>query len=329
MKVNFVSFSDYSSKIEVYNLEKMDLFAFLLVKIIEKGSEKTIKEVLLDMDVTSALLYLYQNNFYYLLDNGLLINNCDSEDIGEIKVNDLKFSDFGKYCLSISKIPSLEKIEEKRIIYSPLKNELVSNNKVNTSSNVVVYPMSLDYLKLINDNKKAILSRYEDDFALNYSSKEANPYYFEMKVDSGNVDKSIKDYLKRNSVKLSDNKNISEENKEFLSSNFRLNLFYGKEENLINSDYCLVVDENNKFTVADNRVYIENIVPEYLDYSFVSISRESKGYNVSKIFIDDVEGSCFESEKVKDYKGDIKKYLLKNRDKYKNDKIINEIIDLL
>ena len=60
MKINFVSFSDYKSNIEVYNLEKMDLFAFLLVKIIEKGSDKTIKNVLLDMDITSALLYLYQ-----------------------------------------------------------------------------------------------------------------------------------------------------------------------------------------------------------------------------------------------------------------------------
>ena len=70
MKINFVSFSDYSGEVEVYNLEKMDLFVFLLVKIIQKGSDKTIKDVLLDMDITNALLYLYQNNFYYLLDNG-------------------------------------------------------------------------------------------------------------------------------------------------------------------------------------------------------------------------------------------------------------------
>ena len=329
MKINFVSFSDYSSNIDVYNLEKMDLFAFLLVKIIEKGSEKTIKEVLLDMDITNALLYLYQNNFYYLLDNGLIVNNSDSEDIGEIKVNDLKFSEFGKYCLGINKIPRLEKSEKKRVIYNSLKKELVSENKINNSSNVVVYPLSKDYLELINENKKAIFSRYEDNFALNYSFKEANPYYFEVNVDSSNVDKNVKEYIKQNSVKLSDNKNLNEKNMEFLSSNFKMKLFYGKEDNLVNSDYCLIVDENKKFTSSDNKVYIESIVTDYLDYSFVEIDREVKGYNVSKIIIDDVEGSCFESNKIKDYKGDIKKYLLKNRDKYKNDKIINDIIDLL
>ena len=37
MKINFVSFSEFKGEIEVYNLEKMDLFVFLLVKIIEKG----------------------------------------------------------------------------------------------------------------------------------------------------------------------------------------------------------------------------------------------------------------------------------------------------
>lgn len=329
MKINFVSFSDYSTNIEVYNLEKMDLFVFLLAKIIEKGSEKTIKEVLLDMDITNALLYLYQNNFYYLLDNGLLVNNSDSEDISKIKVNDLKFSAFGKYCLSINKIPGLEKSEVKRIIYNPFKKELVSDNKVNDSSNVVVYPLTKDYLELINENKKAILSRYDDNFVLNYSTKEANPYYFEVNVDSGNVDKSVKEYLKQNSVKLSDNKNLNEKNMEFLSSNFKTKLFYGKEDNLVNSEYCLVVNEDKKFTINENKVYIDNIVPDYLEYSFVDVNKEVRGYNVSKIIIDDVEGSCFESIKIKDYKGDIKKYLLKNRDKYKSDKIINEIIDLL
>ena len=109
MKINFVSFSDFNSEIELYNLEKMDLFVFLLIKIIKQGSKKTISEVLLDMDVTKALLYLYQNNFYDLLDNGLIINNSDSEDINEIIVNDIKFSAFGEYCLSINKIPVLEK----------------------------------------------------------------------------------------------------------------------------------------------------------------------------------------------------------------------------
>ena len=49
MKINFVSFSDYNSEIEIYDLNKMDLFVYLLVEIIKKGSKKTIKEVLLDL----------------------------------------------------------------------------------------------------------------------------------------------------------------------------------------------------------------------------------------------------------------------------------------
>ena len=61
MKINFVSFTDFDSEIEVYDLKKMDLFIYLLVEIINKGSNKTIKEVLLDLDVTNSLMYLYQN----------------------------------------------------------------------------------------------------------------------------------------------------------------------------------------------------------------------------------------------------------------------------
>ena len=328
MKINFVSFSDFNSEIELYNLEKMDLFVFLLIKIIKQGSKKTISEVLLDMDVTKALLYLYQNNFYDLLDNGLIINNCDSEDINEIIVNDIKFSAFGEYCLNINKIPVLEKKDMKRVIYNPLKNELVSENKINNSSNVVVWNNDFKFLELINKYKKELSNRY-DDIALNYTSLEANPYYFEMDVNSNNINKNIKDYLKKNALKLDDSRELSEDKKEFLSSNFKVNLFYGRENNLVNSDYSLVVDESKKFTIEGNKIYIEEIIKEFSEYSFVEIGRETKGYNVGKVVIDEVEGSCFESFKLKDYKGDIKKYLLKNRDKYKDIRLINEVIDLL
>ena len=328
MKINFVSFSDFNSEIELYNLEKMDLFVFLLIKIIKQGSKKTISEVLLDMDVTKALLYLYQNNFYDLLDNGLIINNSDSEDINEIIVNDIKFSAFGEYCLNINKIPVLEKKEMKRVIYNPLKNELVSENKINNSSNVVVWNNDFKFLELINKYKKELSNRY-DDIALNYTSLEANPYYFEMDVNSNNINKDIKDYLKKNALKLDDSRELSEDKKEFLSSNFKVNLFYGRENNLVNSDYSLIVDESKKFTIEGNKIYIEEIIKEFSEYSFVEIGRETKGYNVGKVVIDEVEGSCFESFKLKDYKGDIKKYLLKNRDKYKDIRLINEVIDLL
>lgn len=328
MKINFVSFSDFNSEIELYNLEKMDLFVFLLIKIIKQGSKKTISEVLLDMDVTKALLYLYQNNFYDLLDNGLIINNSDSEDINEIIVNDIKFSAFGEYCLNINKIPVLEKKEMKRVIYNPLKNELVSENKINNSSNVVVWNNDFKFLELINKYKKELSNRY-DDIALNYTSLEANPYYFEMDVNSNNINKNIKDYLKKNALKLDDSRELSEDKKEFLSSNFKVNLFYGRENNLVNSDYSLIVDESKKFTIEGNKIYIEEIIKEFSEYSFVEIGRETKGYNVGKVVIDEVEGSCFESFKLKDYKGDIKKYLLKNRDKYKDIRLINEVIDLL
>lgn len=328
MKISFVSFSDFNSEIELYNLEKMDLFVFLLIKIIKQGSKKTISEVLLDMDVTKALLYLYQNNFYDLLDNGLIINNSDSEDINEIIVNDIKFSAFGEYCLNINKIPVLEKKEMKRVIYNPLKNELVSENKINNSSNVVVWNNDFKFLELINKYKKELSNRY-DDIALNYTSLEANPYYFEMDVNSNNINKNIKDYLKKNALKLDDSRELSEDKKEFLSSNFKVNLFYGRENNLVNSDYSLVVDESKKFTIEGNKIYIEEIIKEFSEYSFVEIGRETKGYNVGKVVIDEVEGSCFESFKLKDYKGDIKKYLLKNRDKYKDIRLINEVIDLL
>jgi hypothetical protein len=181
---------------------------------------------------------------------------------------------------------------------------------------------------LINKYKKELSNRY-DDIALNYTSLEANPYYFEMDVNSNNINKNIKDYLKKNALKLDDSRELSEDKKEFLSSNFKVNLFYGRENNLVNSDYSLVVDSNKKFTTEGNKIYIEEIIKEFNEYSFVEIGRETKGYNVGKINIDEVEGSCFESFKLKDYKGDIKKYLLKNRDKYNDIRLVNEVIDLL
>ena len=138
MKINFVSFSDFDSEIEVYDLKKMDLFVYLLVEIIKKGSNKTIKEVLLDLDVTNSLLYLYQNNFYYLLDNNLIVNYSDSEDISEIKVNEVKLSEFGEYCLSKKCVIELVETRNKNVKYDVLNDRLVSDNKVFDSSNVVV-----------------------------------------------------------------------------------------------------------------------------------------------------------------------------------------------
>lgn len=328
MRVSFVSFSDYSGDMEVYKLEKIDLFAFLLTKIIEKGEDRVIKDILHDMDITDALMYLYQNNFYYLLDNKLIINYSDSEDISKIRASEVKFSDFGKYCLKDYKIPLLEKIEDRRVIYNPLKKEFSSNNKVIFSSNVVIYNEEIDFLKLINDNKKGIMNRYDDNFALNLINVEVDPYYFEMDVDINAINVDLQRVLKDNLCKLDDDKKL-DDNKEFLSSNFKINLFYGKDRNLVNSDYYLIVDEEKKFHVDNNKIYIENIVNEFLEYSFVEVSRETMGYNVGKIFIDGEEGSCVKKIKLKDYNSDIKKYLLKNRDKYKNDKVINAVIDLL
>lgn len=328
MKINFVSFSDFDVELEVYDLKKMDLFAYLLVEIIKKGSNKTIKEVLLDLDVTSSLLYLYQNNFYYLLDNELIINHSDSEDIGEVIVNEVSFSEFGRYCLDKKCVIKLVETRSKNIKYDCLKDVLVSENKVNDSSNVVVVNKEINYLELFNKYRKEILSRYDNGFILNYKNNEVNPYYFSEDVNSNDLD-SYKDYLKNNGIKLEDNKELDESKKEFISNNFKVKLFYGKEGNLVNCDYSLIVDENNKFKVNGNKIYVEEIVGELSDYSFVSIDRDMQGYNVGTVIVDKEEFSVFEKIKVKDYKGDIKKYLIRNKDKFKDGKLIDKVIGLL
>lgn len=328
MKINFVSFSDFESDIEVYNLKKMDLFVYLLVEIIKKGSNKTIKEVLLDLDVTSSLLYLYQNNFYYLLDNGLIINNSESEDISEVKVNEVSFSEFGKYCLDKKCVIELVETRNKNIKYDCLKGKLVSDNVVSDSSNVVVINKDINYLELINKHKKEILSRYDDNFILNYKNKEANPYYFSEDISSRDLSK-YSEYLKINGIKLEDNKELADNKKEFISNNFKVKLFYGKEGNLVNSDYSLIVDENRKFEIDGNKIYVEEIVKELNNYSFVSIDKNMMGYNVGTVVVDKQEFSAFEKEKVKDYSGDIKKYLMRNKEKFNERKLIDKVIDLL
>ena len=325
MKINLVSFSDYSSEIEIYDLKKMDLFVYLLVEIIKKGSNKTIKEVLLDLDITNSLLYLYQNNFYYLLDNKLIINNSNSDDISRVVVNDVKFSEFGNYCLSIGSIPKLSEVREKRVIYNPLKRELVSENNVNESSNVVVIPNKIDYLSLINEKKKEIMSKYSNDFVLNYKGLEANCYYF----STDDITEEVKNYLSLNKSDVSDNLIVDEKKSEFLSNNFKIKLFYGRSKCLVTSDYYLIVDESSEFKVIDNRIYVGKIVSEYDHYSFCSLDTKVYGYKVGNVRIDDNEYVAFEKELLKDYLGDIKKYLVRNKDKFKDKRVVEKVIDLL
>lgn len=328
MKINFVSFSDFDSEIEVYDLKKMDLFIFLLVEIIKHGSNKSIKEVLLDLDITNSLLYLYQNSFYYLLDNGLIINSSESEEIDQVIVNEVSFSEFGKYCLERKCIVELVEARNKNVKYDVFKDKLVSENKVNESSNVVVINKDINYLELINKYKKEILSRYDDNFVLNYKNKECNPYYFSEDVNSKDLGKYAY-YLKSNGIKLEDNKELDESKKEFISSNFKVKLFYGKEGNLVNSDYSLIVDENNKFNIEGTNIYVEEIVKELGDYSFIGIDKSVIGYNVGSVVVDNEEFSAFEQEKIKDCTGDIKKYLMRNKEKFNDRKIIDKVIDLL
>ena len=328
MRINLVSFSDFNSVIEVYDKEKMDLFVFMLVKIIEKGSKKTIKEVLRDLSVSEDLMYLYENNFYYLLDNKLIINKSDSEDISRVIVNDVLFSEFGKYCLKNNYIPKFREIRDLRIIYNMLDNKFVSDSKINDSSNVVVIDKSINFLNLINDNKQGLINEYSDNFVLNYRNKEANPYYYEINVNSSNISENLKKYLKDNMVMLSDNKLIEEKDKEFLSSNFNCVLAYVNGDNFVNSEYYLISDDSKEFKVEDNKIYISNI-NEFNDYSFVSLDKEVVGYKASKILLDDKEASVVSRNKLKDNKSDIKKYLVKNRDKFSEIKIVNKVIDLL
>ena len=44
MRINFVSFSDFNSDIEVYNLKKMDLFVYLLIEIITPHMQAEMRQ---------------------------------------------------------------------------------------------------------------------------------------------------------------------------------------------------------------------------------------------------------------------------------------------
>lgn len=326
MKINLVSFSDFNCVIDIYDKEKMDLFCFMLVKIIEKGSDKTIKEVLLDLSISEDLLYLYQNNFYYLLDNNLIINKGDEEDISGVIVNDIEFSEFGKYCLVNKCVPKYRESRNMHIIYDVLNKKLVSENKVNDSSNVVVIDEKIDFLKIINEYKKELINEYNDNFVLNFKHKEANPFYYSLDV-SDFKDSYLIEYLKDNRVLLNDNKEIYG-NEEFLSNNFKCKLVYCDESNMINSDYYLLCNDKREFEVNGNKVYI-GVIDEFKDYSFVDINKDVVGYKVSKIKIKEDDYSVVKKDKLKANKTDLKKYLVKNRDKFTNVRVVNEIIDLL
>ena len=110
-------------------------------------------------------------------------------------------------------------------------------------------------VKIINEKKKEIMSKYSDDFVLGYKKVAASGYYF---VEN-TVNDEIHKYLLMNKSEVSDDLIINDEKSEFLSSNFKIKLFYGKDKCLVNSEYYLIINKEREFETSSNKVYIDDV----------------------------------------------------------------------
>ena len=91
----------------------------------------------------------------------------------------------------------------------------------------------------------------------------------------------------------------------------------------------MIYDKDKEFTVSDNKVYVGKLFDEIDEYSFVSFEDKMYGYKVGNVSIDGDDYSVIERDTIKNYSSEVKKYLVKNKNKFKDLRIVEKIIDLL
>jgi len=125
MIVNLLSFTNYKLKVNLYLKKNMDFFSYLLLRIITKTEkeERTLKEILLDFEITEPIMYLVESSLYNLIDNKLI--ECP-DDLEKAIHKDIKIKDIAYKCLENKYILEFEQTFIKEICLDPLNKKRVT-----------------------------------------------------------------------------------------------------------------------------------------------------------------------------------------------------------
>jgi len=329
MKVKGVSFSSYKVNLNIYIYEKLDLFAFLFTQILfdnNLNKESKIVDCLLNLDIKEDLFYLFNNIYYKMIDNKIIEEV--SEDIYSLKIKDVKVEERFVSIFKSGYFPVLSDNLDKEFIYDVIKNKLVVSDTLNNESNVCV--ITLDNSKntieeLINTYRRSLLNMSDGECLINRVI--VNPYYFNFELEKindkyyfkgENKEKIYKD-LTYNSLFISDEVIDG----ELLTNNIYFQCLYGNE---IMKDYCeyvFIYNENKEFEVKDNVIY----VGYKMDVESFGDLVNKDNYRCGVYLLENGEYiSTFTKSKMKEIK-DFKLYLIKNKDKFKEN--ISKVIELI
>lgn len=318
MKIKGVSFSKYKAKINTYIFEKLSLFEFLFIQILLDSNidrKKKIKDCLLDLDMKEDLHYLFNNVYYKLIDN-LIIGDNQSEDITNLKIEDIIIDErFIKY-LNEGYFPILNGSIEKEFIYDYLKNKVVLEKDIFTDSDVCLFRVNNDrnsIEQIINDNKKGLLDI--DNGVCILEELIIDPYYFNIDLNK-EKNEYILDCVKENSLYLND----LEIKGEFLANNVYYSCLYSNRDM---SDYCDILFEYNKereFEVDDKIIYVGY---EFEDNDYIDL-KNKEAYRCGKCMLDNYALSTYLKHKIDI--SEFKLYLIKNKNRFKTN--ISKYIEL-
>lgn len=200
MRVNVVSFTNYKMNVDVYSRRDMDFFSYLLFNVIVKKHEHILLDSIReDMDIPDKIAYLFENAFYELLDNNLIVGN----DIYQsCYVDELSLTKLGEECFKNNIVYVYENSEYKEINVSPFDDSICAlDDRVKDSNLVVLNKVnSIERVEeIINSNIKQVFPTYKD-YRVVIKNIECDSYTFESDL---NVDK-FKDYGLMDNLKFYD-----------------------------------------------------------------------------------------------------------------------------
>lgn len=183
MRVNVVSFTNYKMNVDVYSKRDMDFFSYLLINVIVKKHEHILLDSLReDMDIPDKIAYLFENAFYELLDNKLIVGN---DMYHSCYVDELSLTRLGEECYKNNILYVYENSEFKEINISPFDDSICAlDDKVRDSNLVVLNKVNTTERieEIINKNIKQVFPTYKD-YRVVIKSVECDSYTFESELD--------------------------------------------------------------------------------------------------------------------------------------------------
>lgn len=197
MRVNVVSFTNYKMNVDIYSKSDMDFFSYLLLDVIVKKHEHILlDDIRVDMDIPDKIAYLYENAFYELLDNNLVVGN---DKYVECYVDQLSLTKLGEECYKNKVLYVYDSSEYKEVNISPFDESICALDDTIRDSNLIVLNKVNNVEKvesIINDNVKKIFPTHKG-VRIVIKDIECDSYTFESELDVSKFNEyGLKDNLK-------------------------------------------------------------------------------------------------------------------------------------